>query len=303
LDDTVKQIEGIFPAMVTPVDEYGDINEKTVYELVDYFVNAGVNGLYTLGTTGESMLLNKQQKIGMLKAVLKAADNRIPVMVHVGMLPVEECCSLVREVQEQGATFLSAIPPYYFPFSDADLLCYYRTILQELKPDSRLFLYNIPAFARNSISPGVVQTLCKYPNFAGIKDSQGDITLTQRYLEVIGNNRRVLVGSDDLIKQAFALGAGGSISGNANVLPELFVRLAQASRNQQWDTAEQLQQMVNELAEATEYGNLPLLKLGLSLRGISVGKALPPFYGNISLERYERLKHTLQNLRNRINKI
>ncbi len=289
--------------MVTPVDEYGDINEKTVYELVDYFVNAGVNGLYTLGTTGESMLLNKQQKIGMLKAVLKAADNRIPVMVHVGMLPVEECCSLVREVQEQGATFLSAIPPYYFPFSDADLLCYYRTILQELKPDSRLFLYNIPAFARNSISLGVVQTLCKYPNFAGIKDSQGDITLTQRYLEVIGNNRRVLVGSDDLIKQAFALGAGGSISGNANVLPELFVRLAQASRNQQWDTAEQLQQMVNELAEATEYGNLPLLKLGLSLRGISVGKALPPFYGNISLERYERLKHTLQNLRNRINKI
>lgn len=289
--------------MVTPVDEFGDINEKAVFELVDYFVSAGVNGLYVLGTTGENILLNKKQKVGMLKSVLEAADHRIPIMVHVGMLPVEECCSLVREVQELGAIFLSAIPPYYFPFNDADLLCYYRTILRELKPDSRLFLYNIPAFARNSISPGVVQTLCKYPNFAGIKDSQGDIALTQRYLEAIGNSGQVLVGSDDLIKQAFMMGACGSISGNANVLPELFVKLVQASKNQQWDTAEQLQQMVNELAEATEYGNLPLLKLGLSLRGISAGKALPPFYGNISLERYERLKHTLQNLRSRINEV
>lgn len=289
--------------MVTPVDDSGDVKEKCVWELVDYFIDAGVNGLYALGTTGESVLLTKRQKLDLLRYTLKAAAGRIPVMVHVGMLPVSECCAFAQEAQKQGAVYLSAIPPFYYPFSDRDILRYYKSILKVVGPEACLFLYNIPAFARNAISPETVAELCRYPNFGGIKDSQGDIQLTKRYLEILDGGRRVFIGSDDLIAQAFEAGAKGSISGNANVLPELFVKLYRAHQAGDRVKAELLQKMVDELAEATEHGNLPLLKAGLAMRGVQMGKSLEPFDSTISPDRLNRLKQTMNGLLERLRAI
>ena len=86
----------------------------------------------------------------------------------------------------------------------------------------------------------------------------------------------VFIGSDDLIAQAFTYGAAGSISGNANVLPELFVQLYRAKKSGRGDVAQRCQELVDQLAEATHHGNIPLLKAGLARRGVPVGSALPP---------------------------
>ena len=122
-----------------------------------------------------------------------------------------------------------------------------------------------------------MRELCQDPRFAGIKDSEGNIQLTQNYLRTLRSPRRVFIGSDDLIAQAFTYGAAGSISGNANVLPELFVQLYRAKKSGRGDVAQRCQELVDQLAEATHHGNIPLLKAGLARRGVPVGGALPPF--------------------------
>ena len=274
---TIQDIRGVFPAMITPIREDGSVDTGAVAPLVEYFIQAGVSGLYVCGTTGETPLLTRERKEAMLGAVCEAVAGRLPVMVHVGTLPMEECLAFAKRAQELGARFLSAIPPYYFPFGSREMLNYYRALLDVMEEDCALFLYNIPAFARNSIPVEVVRALCEDRRFAGIKDSEGNIQLTQSYLEVLEAPRRVFIGSDDLIERAFTLGAAGSISGNANVLPELFVRLYRAKRNGRDDVVVRCQELVNQLAEATHYGNIPLLKAGLAWRGVPVGRALPPF--------------------------
>ena len=297
---SLDEIRGVFPAMVTPVDRTGAVDETAVNALVEYFIAAGVNGLYVLGTTGESPLLTRAQKEAMVAAVLKAVDGRIPVMVHVGTLPVSECLSFAQRVQELGVRFLSAIPPYYFAFGEEDLLCYYRALLDVVRPDCRLFAYNIPAFARNAIPPAVLQTLAHDERFAGVKDSAGDFALTQQYLSVLPQDRKVFIGSDDLINRALTAGVQGSISGNANVLPELFVALYQARQSGDDAKTEMLQGMVDRLAQATCYGNLPLLKLGMKWRGVDAGEALMPFDHHIEEEKAQRLRCTLAELQEQL---
>lgn len=263
--------------MVTPVREDNTVDADAVARLVEYFIQAGVTGLYVCGTTGESPLLTMEQKEAMLSAVCEAVSGRLPVMVHVGTLPVGDCLAFARRAQELGAQFLSAIPPYYFPFGGREILNYYRALLDVTREGHFLFLYNIPAFVRNSIPVDVVRELCQDPRFAGIKDSEGNIQLTQNYLRTLRSPRRVFIGSDDLIAQAFTYGAAGSISGNANVLPELFVQLYRAKKSGRGDVAQRCQELVDQLAEATHHGNIPLLKAGLARRGVPVGSALPPF--------------------------
>ena len=191
--------------MVTPVREDNTVDADAVARLVEYFIQAGVTGLYVCGTTGESPLLTMEQKEAMLSAVCEAVSGRLPVMVHVGTLPVGDCLTFARRAQELGAQFLSAIPPYYFPFGGREILNYYRALLDVTREGHFLFLYNIPAFVRNSIPVDVVRELCQDPRFAGIKDSEGNIQLTQNYLRTLRSPRRVFIGSDDLIAQAKAL--------------------------------------------------------------------------------------------------
>lgn len=97
--------------MVTPVREDNTVDADAVARLVEYFIQAGVTGLYVCGTTGESPLLTMEQKEAMLSAVCEAVSGRLPVMVHVGTLPVGDCLTFARRAQELGAQFLSAIPP------------------------------------------------------------------------------------------------------------------------------------------------------------------------------------------------
>lgn len=279
--------------MITPVREDNTVDVDAVAPLVEYFIQAGVSGLYVCGTTGESPLLTLEQKETMLSAVCDAVSGRLPVMVHVGTLPVGDCLTFARRAQELGAQFLSAIPPYYFPFGSREILNYYWALLDVIQEGHFLFLYNIPAFARNSIPVDVVQELCQDPRFAGIKDSEGSIQLTQKYLKVLRPPRRVFIGSDDLIAQAFTYGAAGSISGNANVLPELFIQLYRAKKSGRGDVAQRCQELVDQLAEATHHGNIPLLKAGLTWRGVPAGRALPPFEATAPEAEAEFLAETI----------
>jgi N-acetylneuraminate lyase len=272
------QVTGIFPAMVTPFNANRTVDYQSLMEVIDFFVQSGVQGLYVLGTTGEWPLISKEQRKAILEFVMSYVKGRIPVMAHIGALPVADACELASHAEMVGVAAISSIPPYYFPFTEEDIENYYEAILAAISPQLPLLFYNIPGFARNRISVKTITQLQKrHPNIGGVKDSQGVPEIFKNYVQTVGKEGVVLVGSDDMILAALQLGGSGAISGNANVIPELFIKLMTAYKNGKIEAARRLQELVNELAEATHFGRVPLLKTGLSLRGVSAGMALEPY--------------------------
>ena len=293
-------LHGVFPAMLSPLDENMTIKYEGLEAFVEFLIGKNVDGLYVLGTTGEWPLITNDRKRELLGATLKGVNGRVPVMAHIGMLPVSEACEFARDAGKMGVRAISSIPPYYFPFGEEDIFRYYEMILKAVSPETTLFLYNIPGFARNRIPLETVKRLCEYPNFGGLKDSEGDKERLLQYISAVGEERIVLIGADELMGYALANGARGCISGNANVMPELMVQLFKSVRQGNKEQQQALQGMVDELADATGRGNIPLLKLGVALRGIGIGKALPPFCNDIPEKAREKLESTIGSILGRL---
>jgi dihydrodipicolinate synthase/N-acetylneuraminate lyase len=295
------KISGLFPAMITPFHSNQTIDFQSMAEVIDFFIESGVQGLYVMGTTGEWPLISKEQRMAVLEFVMGFVKGRIPVMAHIGALPVQDACELAAHAEMVGVSAISSIPPYYFPFTEADIENYYDSILASVSEDLPLLFYNIPGFARNVISVETLKRLkTRHPNIGGVKDSQGDPEVFKNYVKEVGADGVVLIGSDDLILHAFQMGGSGMISGNANVVPELFIQLMAAYKKGKIELATRLQELVNKLAAATHFGRVPLLKTGLGLRGVSAGSALKPYSKKITADEIGCLKLTIQQILQRL---
>lgn len=291
------KISGVFPAMITPFTSEGAIDYQSMAKVIDFFIEKGVNGLYVLGTSGEWPLIDKDQRKDILEFVMNRVGKRVSVMAHVGALPVKDACELATHAEGVGVSAISSIPPYYFPFHEMDIEKYFDSIMSSVSEQMPVLIYNLPAFVRNVVSIETVKKLKKrYVNFGGIKESQGNLEMLQDYIKTIGDDGIVLVGSDDLISKALEFGCAGIISGNANVLPELFIELVSAYRKGEMDRVNRLQTLVNELAKATHFGRVPLLKAGLSLRGTSAGYAMSPFVQDINEDDHYQLALVIQKI-------
>lgn len=115
-----------------------------------------------------------------------------------------------------------------------------------------------------------------YPNVVGIKDSENDLSGLIAFRHAVPD-AKVLVGNDDHFFSAMQAGCDGCISGNANVVPELFVAAWRHFHEGRSPIASQLQSAISCIARATQYGCVPLLREGMRLRGLPIGPAIAPF--------------------------
>jgi N-acetylneuraminate lyase len=273
------KIEGVFTAMVTPFTTEGEIDYLSMTKVIEFHIGAGVSGLYVLGTMGEWPLIHKEQRKAILEFVLRQVKGRVPVMAHIGALPVRDACELATHAEAVGAAAISSIPPYFYPFAADDIESYFSALFSSVSEYMPVLLYNIPSYARNVIPAELVKKLRdKYPNMQGIKESQGDLGKLKEYIEAVGEDGTVLVGADELDLAALQAGCKGIISGLANVLPELYVGLVSAVKKGKMENANRLQELINQFL-ASNRARIPLIKYGLKIRGIPAGYANKPYAG------------------------
>ena len=118
----MKEFHGVYPALITPLDDSDQVNEGVVQDLVDWHLEAGVNGFYVAGGTGEGLLLSLQQRKDLTEAVMRATDGRATVIVHVGSVSTKAAVNLAQHANAVGAGAISAIPPIYYGV-DPSLRC------------------------------------------------------------------------------------------------------------------------------------------------------------------------------------
>src|SRR5581483_32807 len=261
---------GIVPPLATPLRDRDALDHDGLARLVERLVNAGVAGLFVLGTTGEGPALGYRLRYELVERTCELAAGRIPVLVGVTDTALGEVVALAQFAEGAGAAAVVAAPPYYFPAEPAEVTTYYECLVRE--SPLPLLLYNIPICTRTAVGLETVRACADMPGVAGVKDSSGDLDYFREVLAIRARRPdwTVLMGPEHLTAQAVRLGADGGVNGGANLAPRLFVDLYRAAAAGDSDRVAPLQRQVERLGAVYGHG-APVAGV---IRGIKYGLAL-----------------------------
>ncbi|SEI81752.1 4-hydroxy-tetrahydrodipicolinate synthase [Propionispira arboris] len=286
------QLKGIITAMVTPFDENQNINQDAAQKLINKLINKGVDGIFILGTNGEFHVLNDDEKIDFTEMVVKVVNKRVPVYVGTGGNSTKHVIELSKRMEKVGADALSIITPFLVPIKQNELVEHYKCIAA--KVNMPIVLYNIPKNTGINIAPESVRELARIENIVGIKDSSGDISNIEAYINVSkGEDFSVLSGSDSLILKALQIGATGAIAATSNLLTDIDVAIYRNFIKGDLVQAQKNQDEIEKLRTVLKLGTTPsVIKRAVTLSGINVGSARSPVSA-VNAEIDEKIQETL----------
>lgn len=219
---TTAELSGVICASLTPfVSEGGLIHDEWIPAHLRFLEKHGINGVLTLGTTGEGPSLALEERKHVLDVVLAHRGNLF-VFAGTGCVSLVETITLSRYALYRGVDAVLIVPPFFFMTAPEEgLIHYYRTVCGALPDNARILLYHIPAVTGVAITPTIIDGLLEsHPEkFYGIKDSSGDAahtaSLVQRYPQL-----HIYSGSDTQVANSLAAGVHGVISAFSNVWPD-----------------------------------------------------------------------------------
>lgn len=272
-----KLVKGIIAAMVTPFDENEHINETELRNQVNRQINAGVDGVFALGTNGEGYILSYAEKVQVMKIIVDETKHRVPVYAGTGCVSTTETITLSKEAKEIGVDVLSVITPSFAKASQEELYTHYKKLNDAVKMP--IVLYNIPARTGNFLAPETVERLADLPNIVGVKDSSGNFDNILQYIEKTKEKDfSVLSGNDALILWTLQAGGTGGITAVANVLPEIMTAIYKCFVAGDWNGARTAQDSIRAIRNCLALGNPnSIIKKATNLIGYPVGNTRAPF--------------------------
>ena len=253
-------------AAVTPLTDGGDrLDEAAVWPYVRFLTDAGANGVFCCGTTGEGVLLTVEERKRV--AVLFRAALRGTLIVHCGAQTTTDTSELAAHAAEIGADGVACIPPPYFPLDETALAAHLVAAARACDP-LPFFIYVFTARSGYPVGPAVVARVRNgAPNLAGLKVSEAPWEKVEPYL---GLDLPVFVGQEPFIPRALAAGAVGTVSGLAAAFPD-------AVRAVLDDPTPEGEARLTSLRSAMESSGGPFIaavKHVLGQRGVPVGPDL-----------------------------
>lgn len=283
---------GVFPYLVTPVMDCGDIDAGVLARLCDDLVKAGVHGLTPLGSTGEFAYLDRAQRKRVVEVTIEAAAGRVPVVPGVASTTIADACSQAREYERLGASGILAILEAYFPLADEGVFAYFKAIAESVS--IRVVLYTNPNFQRSDLSLPVIERLSRVPNIRYIKDASFNTGRLLSILNRVEGRMQVFAASSHVPACVMLLGGVGWMAGPACVAPRQSVELYELCKRGDWTAAMDKQRPLWALNQAfAKYNLAACIKGGLALQGYAVGDPLPP-QAPLSAEGREDVRRALK---------
>ncbi len=204
-------LSGLMVPAVSTFDAAGDLDRAAFQFNLDAHLAHGVDGVLVAGSSGESALLDDEDR----RSLLGWARERIPadkwMLAGIGSESTRQTISRARDAKAAGATAVLVVSPHYFlkRMTEAALLAHFRAVA-DASP-LPVMLYNIPVYAHVVLSPSLVHEMAQHPNVIGMKDSAGNLPVLAQYLEAQSPTFRVLTGSGATVVPALQAGASGAI--------------------------------------------------------------------------------------------
>lgn len=226
-------------ALVTPFNEDKSVDYDSLKKLIDFVIDDGVQYLVTLGTTGETPTLSKEEKIDIINFTFSTVEARVPVVIGIGGNDTQ---AIIKDLEnfpiEKAAAILSA-SPYYNKPSQEGIFQHYKTIAAATpKP---IILYNVPGRTGSNITASTTLRLAEeVDNINGIKEASGNMNQCMQILRDKPQDFLVVSGDDNLALAQIACGMRGVISVAANCFPKDFSLMVNAALQDDFDTARRI---------------------------------------------------------------
>lgn len=258
---------GCATALVTPFLPDGSLDEEALRRLISLQLDAGIDALVLLGTTGEPCTLSMDERERVIAIGLETAGGRIPVLIGTGSNDTRRAIEYARQARKLGAQGQLSVTPYYNKTTQNGLIRHYSAILDSC--DLPMILYNVPSRTGMSMTPETLAQIAVHPNVAGLKEASGDLSLAADFIQWTNGELPLYCGNDDLIVPLMALGASGAISVCSNILPLQTRLITFACRNGCFDEASDALQALLPLMRAlfAQVNPIPV-KAALAMMGL-----------------------------------
>lgn len=234
-----QTLRGTGTAIVTPFTASGEVDYSALENLINFQLDNGVNYIVTLGTTGETPTLSKEEKKEIILFTYEKVGNRAPVVVGVGGNSTHEVAKDMELLPLDKATAVLSACPYYNKPSQEGIFKHYE-VLAAASPKP-VILYNVPGrTGRNMEAETTLKLAHEVPNIAGIKEAANNMVQCMKMLKDRPEHFLIVSGDDDLVLPQLACGMDGVISVAANCLPKKFTAMVNAALAFDFATAKAL---------------------------------------------------------------
>ena len=222
------RFKGTGVALVTPFQKDGAIDFDGLTRLVKLQIAGGTDFLVVQGTTGESPVLNQEEKMQVLNHVIEVNQRQLPVVYGLGGNNTAEVCAKLK-LLPSGVDGILSVSPYYSKPLQAGIIAHYKAIAS--KTELPIILYNVPGRTSSNVSAATTLELAKIPNIVAMKEASGDFDQIMEILKNKPKDFTVLSGDDAITMPLITVGVEGVISVIANALPERFSSLVTRTLN------------------------------------------------------------------------
>lgn len=271
-------MKGLYSALLVPFDENGEIKEKGLREVVSQNIeDQGVDGLYVNGSSGENFMLSTDQKKNIFKIAQDENNGRVKMIAQVGSINLDEAIELGKYATELGYDSLSAVTPFYYPFSFAEIKSFYNTIIEET--NNNMIIYAIPALTGVSMDMSQFDELFENEKVIGVKYTDGDFFMLER-LRKRYPNKLIFSGFDEMLIYGLISGVDGAIGSTFNVNGKQAREIMNLVSEGKVAEAYDVQHNNNDLIEQIlGLGLYQTLKEILNQKGIDAGTCKKPMSG------------------------
>jgi 4-hydroxy-tetrahydrodipicolinate synthase len=217
----MKTFRGTYTVMITPFTAAGEVDVAALRAFVDWQIAEGIHGLIPLGSTGEFLSLDDDEKALVAEVVITQAAGRVPVLIGTGAEDTREVVRLSRRAEKLGADGVMIIPPFYSTPTDDELVHHYKTVADAIALP--IMVYNNPATANVDLKPQLVARIAEIDNCLYIKESTLEVTRVRDIIRLCGDRMTVFGGI--LGFESFVEGAQGWVAVASNVVPAQMARI------------------------------------------------------------------------------
>lgn len=266
-----KKLAGVFAPITTPFKSDGELDLKGLEKNMEFYAASKIQGYLALGSNGENKSLTTDEKLPVLKTIIKNKGKNQVVMAGCIFESTYETIYYAKKMEDLGADYLTLLPPSYFKkqMTDPVLIKYFTDVADAVKIPC--LVYNAPQFCGGTtLSVSLVKELAKHPNIAGMKDSStGNI---ENYLFAVRDQINVMAGSANFFMIAMIMGASGGVISLANVFPDITYELYELMMSKQYEKVFALNEKILRLNKAVSgTGGVAAVKYAMDLNGLAGG--------------------------------
>lgn len=260
--------EGIFPAMLSPFDEKGNLDLDMFGKNIEAQLDAGVHGLIVAGSLGEASVLSTEEKYELLKYALKVVAGRAPVLLNIAENTTADAVKVAQTTEQLGADGLMLLPPMRYRADDREAVAYFRAVAQSTSLP--ILIYNNPVDYSTCVSLDMFEELLLEPNIQAVKESTRDLTNITRLKNRFGDRLKILAGVDTLGLESLMLGSDGLVAGLVDAFPRETVAMYNLAKKGEYQKALEIYRWFMPLLELDIHPKLvQYIKLAATAEGIS----------------------------------